>query len=404
MLDKSILHLVDPNTQTVKEMMDVLKANYSATSTLFSFTKFRQYFAHHIIEGRSIAELEECGQPWKEIQDSSILTNTNLLKTFESMSALPESYNNVIEPILAVTKPADINYDDVRAKILNEYTRRDSGASVSAIRTPDNGKSKTLKFKCGFCRYSGHTKTECRKKKAASNNAKGTGKKEKKSNTTSTSSAAVHVVNAEGLAPEDFINVAAVFYGLGSTSWMIDSGCTQHITNNLNNFAEYYAFTTPSTATLADKQRTSLQTLGSGHVIETTHIRDKEITIQLDDVLYCPSMENRLLSVTCLLSKGFTVTFNPSGETVIQHANATYSIGTQKNGQFWLGIAPQAFVSAVSTRSSTFLDILHQRLEHLNWEALQRIQTDPSLVDSITISDVPHSTHLCEGCILGKLH
>ena len=56
----TILHLINPNTQTAKEMMDTLSFNYSATSMLSSFTKFWQYFSHHINETRSLAEqLEE---------------------------------------------------------------------------------------------------------------------------------------------------------------------------------------------------------------------------------------------------------------------------------------------------------------------------------------------------------
>ena len=87
------------------------------------------------------------------------------------MSALSGEYNNVIELILAVTKPTDIKYDDVCAKLLNEATCQDT-ANVSAVHHAGNSNrtsSKTDKLKkhCGFCLYTRHTKDECRKKAAA---------------------------------------------------------------------------------------------------------------------------------------------------------------------------------------------------------------------------------------------
>ena len=42
-IDQSIMHLIDPATMTSKQIWDTLKANYSATSTLTSFVKFKQY-------------------------------------------------------------------------------------------------------------------------------------------------------------------------------------------------------------------------------------------------------------------------------------------------------------------------------------------------------------------------
>ena len=131
---------------------------------------------------------------------------------------------------------------------------------------------------------------------------------------------------------------------------MLDSGCIKHISNNLTNFSEHKPFATPSFATLADAAKTSMSTLSSGKVTGIIEVSGKALTVQLDNVLYCPSIAYRLISVSALDSKGFTTVFS-DGEARITKKNATIGTGTLKGGQYWLGITLPTTSVASSTHT-----------------------------------------------------
>ena len=105
---------------------------------------------------------------------------------FGLFTVLPESFNNVVEPILAVTKPADLKYDDIRACLLDESSRRDSGANVSALRFNKNARSapgsapRNPNVECFFCKRRGHVEAVCRTKEAAAKKAQEEAAKPKK--------------------------------------------------------------------------------------------------------------------------------------------------------------------------------------------------------------------------------
>ena len=290
--DPTLHHLLADNTTAAYSHWHTLKTNYGSESTLASFIKFKQYFSAVHDESKPLSEhLEKHGQLWKDIKDSGILANTELLRVFGLFTSLPESFNNVVEPIRAVTKPADLKFDDIRSRLIVEEIRRTSGnANVSAIRNGNssstsskpsgNGKGKKKKKgKCNFCGYAGHFEAECNKKKKAAEeaqkrtgsggNGNGQGGNGSGNSSSNTGSASVHVVTAEESTSEA-ANVAASFYAQGSVPWMLDSGCTRHMTNDLNDFTEYTPFKSPSIATLADTAKTTMATLGSGKVYGTT--------------------------------------------------------------------------------------------------------------------------------------
>ena len=181
---------------------------------------------------------------------------------------------------------------------------------------------------------------------------------------------------------------------------MIDSGCTDHMTNTLSDYSEYTDFATPSTATLADTAKTRIQTLGSGTINGTTFVNGKKQPIRLEHVLYCPSVSGRLLSIRCLTNKGLKVEFL-AHTTHISRNGSLHGIGHLKNRQWYMVITPEPSVHAVR-HADTPIDIAHQRFGHLNWEALQHLRSAAPPVRGLSLSDAPRSTHPCEGCQLGK--
>ncbi|GJE99425.1 hypothetical protein PsYK624_156870 [Phanerochaete sordida] len=416
-LDPSLLHLVNDPDLTAAAIWKKLCDNYSSTSTMAAFTKFKQYFAHTIDGSQPLEQqLDERGRLWKEVYDSGILQNLELLQVFGIMTALPESYNNVVEPILAVTKPGDLKLDVVRNRLLDEAARKEAPAVAAARFTgkPQAGASSKKKDKkkqkqkkegdCRYCGKPGHWEAECLTKKANSEALKKTNPGDSKG-VSNSGSASVHVVSAAdgAAAPEASIHSAS-WYSSGSTPWMIDSGCTKHITHDLNDFADYTAFSVPSHATLADKAKTRVSTLGSGLVVATTVVDGRTVELRLEGVLYAPSMENRLLSVACIEAKGFEIVFGNRRARITRNGT-TYGVGICRGGQYWLSLTAGAVTVAASTHSASLTDRIHARFGHLNWEAIQKLRaTDNPPVKGLTFDNSDRSPHPCEGCMMGKQH
>lgn len=406
-LDHLLLHLVNDDKLSLHKIWTKLMTNYSATSTLLAFTKLCAYFSHAVNSSQPLAQqLKERGRLWKEVQDSGILQSPELLQVFSLLIALPNTYNNIVEPILAVTKPADLKLDDVCNCLLDEAARKESpNGNVAAIRVNGNGASMSSdikkKGKCHFCGHMGHLEAECNKKKKAMKEAReGKGSKDSGSTTGSTS---IHAVSADG-STSKAANTATSFYLSGAMSWMIDSDCTRHMSPNLNKFAEYTLFASPSHATLADKAKTAVSTLGSGSIVVSTVVDRKSVLLRLESVLYSPSIEHRLLSIACLEAKGFSTVFSDRQACIICNGT-TYGLGTCRSRQYWLTLIARASSIAASVHHATSINIVHRCFAHLNWEAIWKLRaTDNSPVKGIAFDTESRSPHLCKGCIMGKHH
>lgn len=85
------------------------------------FIKFQEYFPT-VIDGTKplTDELEKHRRLWQEIDSSSILASKDLLKIFGLLTAVPDSYKHIINLILTITEPANLKYNDIQAKLLDE--------------------------------------------------------------------------------------------------------------------------------------------------------------------------------------------------------------------------------------------------------------------------------------------
>ena len=85
-------------------------------------------------------------------------------------------------------------------------------------------------------------------------------------------------------------------------TWLIDSGCTSHMTKHLSIF------------TTIDRSVQPKFKLGNGEVVQakgkwTIAINTKKCTKIVTNVLYIPELDQNLLSVTQMLRNGYAVSF-----------------------------------------------------------------------------------------------
>ncbi|KHJ39942.1 zinc knuckle [Trichuris suis] len=245
---------------------------------------------------------------------NSVLEVVELLKgagTEITTGDLPESYSGLVAA-LEGRDEADLTVEYVTGKMLDEYQRRTEDSSVGddsalAMRTsagqaarmrrhPAAGK----KLECFYCHKMGHFKSECKKRlrdlrqmndhgavaKVISGDERsrpGSDRKSPQRSTAFTTCERAQIAKANG-------------------GWLIDSGCTPHMTNDRSFFTELKE--NVGEVLLVTKEMTPAEGIGDGKVrcrLPNGNIED----ITLRDVLYVPELGGGLMSVSKITKNGY---------------------------------------------------------------------------------------------------
>ena len=320
------------------------------------------------------------------------------------LHALPSTYEIVQQTILAsVSDYKTITSANMRSRILSEELRQGTTAAISAIRT-----GKKASNTCNFCGAPGHWERECRRKKRGlskeeaqserkkwgANNMK---EKETAKEPPSVSATIQEVPNTPSSSTTD-VSVASasieslIFYIAREAKWMLDSGCSDHITHDISDFSKYQRLPIPQYIRLADGN-TRVSYVGIGTVIATMRIRGVPKQIILKDVIHSPDLGGRFISIRKIGNRGISTTF--TGDTVTLSSNGVdYAEGHLLGQQYWLTLQASA-PSINAIQHNIPIETLHARLGHLSWSALRKLsgQIDPNSKRTLST---------CEGCLLGK--
>ena len=184
--------------------------------------------------------------------------------------------------------------------------------------------------------------------------------------------------------------------------WMIDSGCTDHLSPFEDDFI--HLGTQMRYATVANGQQVSMHE--PGKVVVQQCIKGKILSIlTLQEVWFAPHAANQLLSVPMLTKQGYkcAITHNASriwntkGQLVIQ-ASAL----SPTNNLYWfqsLMITPMNGVLSSLAGQDSY-DLWHTRFGHLSKNALRQA---PLHVTGLPTIPVPVSSPSCKGCAMGKM-
>jgi hypothetical protein len=92
--------------------------------------------------------------------------------------------------------------------------------------------------------------------------------------------------------------------------WIVDSGATQHMTFEQEWFTTYEHIS-PRRVFMGDD--TVLEAIGKGSIRATMQVGDQLTHTTITQVLHVPEMQNNLILVSKLISKGFKVEFDKDG-------------------------------------------------------------------------------------------
>ena len=300
--------------ETAKEQWETLKGLYSPLGLQQLSAKIRAFTTYKPPEsGASIAEIStqlstlqyEIGTIDPNERPSNTLKISIL---FQAIRALDARYSPLILQLEISDTAKD--YDTIVAH-LTEFERRlgpkepikESVLSAKDLKkTPKNTK---FKGKCWNCDRIGHRSTECKSPK----------KPEK-----SPSTGPLATPNGgRGLSPppnqpRQQANVATEVSWLAGIKepknrdrllWIIDSGCSRHMTYAREAFTEYRVLDTPIQVTTASG--THIQAIAEGTITTQVAIRGSVRTIELTGVLHVPRLAGSLISVLQLQNKGITI-------------------------------------------------------------------------------------------------
>ena len=183
--------------------------------------------------------------------------------------------------------------------------------------------------------------------------------------------------------------------------WMIDSGCTNHMYFNKEEFTGYQ----PYRAGISIADGTTVWTKGRGTVEMEWLVPDGSSNVMsVNDVLHVPALACGLFSISQATRKGFTIKFEGDDCHIFQGTKLVGS-APKVNNTYVLGVTQSTasvamLIQALTTSlNEEAVELWHRRMGHLNEADLKRLV---NISKGITLSQKPHMKAICEACSKAK--
>ena len=230
------------------------------------------------------------------------------------LSSLPEDYNNLLTT-LETLEEQKLTWEYVRDRLISEFERRKVNTIEKKKGIEDalfvGGNSNTqrqsykCKAKCHYCHEVGHIQRDCEKKKREKEKEAS----DEKNENASFCSASTKFVD---FCPEFALCVGDALAGCDEDSerWLLDSACSQHMSDDVNDLVNYREFSEGEShnVTLADES--VVPAAGQGDLnMHLTDIHGKKIPVVFKNVMFVPTLKKKLISIGQLTQRGAEVVF-----------------------------------------------------------------------------------------------
>jgi transposase InsO family protein len=174
---------------------------------------------------------------------------------------------------------------------------------------------------------------------------------------------------------QDAITALAVGSFSSMDTWLIDSGCNMHITNNKKWYTTFHALDLQIAT--ADGQ-TSLQILGGGSVqLNLFTSRNKRTPITLHNVAYAPNARCNLISLSQLLEEGQISSQKADGTGMtLLTGQETVGEAKKEDGLYYARVEKEVRVDEPFAAAVDYKDpvmIWHRRLGHLGFQNMRNL-------------------------------
>ena len=335
------------------------------------------------------------------------------------LNGLPARFESLIVALDALGNEEKMfTLEFVKSRLLQEEQRtamKDSQSRGSALinkinRTPNSSRAPN-DWKCTNCGHTGHTATRCWGKDIDGRRPPApTNYKSRNNNNNRKPSAFVSqqrdksnivVINDAGYTCL-MTKISEGDVPLRSTSWLIDSACTAHMTFDRSTFVTYKPM---KSATVEMGTKAQAVVAGCGDVVVQLNVNGRKMPCKLKDVLHVPEFGYSLLSVPKLTANGFKAEFgNP--KCIIKHGSNVVASATLIKNMYVL----DEFESVASAHVAS-LQTWHERLAHVHTKGIaSMIQNNVVSGINVPKSDLHRTTKeepncnsvTCAACVYGK--
>ena len=115
----------------------------------------------------------------------------------------------------------------------------------------------------------------------------------------------------------------------GNLTFCVDSGCTNHLMNDMTCFYELLMLEKPIRIAVA-KTNHYMEAIGVGNIRVTSNVHNRDVKCNIRNVLYVPSLRRNLLSVKMLEMANIKVVFS-NGKVSLYDEGTLVGIGHRDN-------------------------------------------------------------------------
>lgn len=190
-------------------------------------------------------------------------------------------------------------------------------------------------------------------------------------------------------------------------AWVLDTGATDHMSNDKRNFFNYRDLKEPVTVRYGDGRH------GLGVGIDSLHLRytsnsNHSHVVLLQEVLFVPGLQRKLMSLSKITDKGNCGEFQGDQILIYNGHRELLFVASKENGLYFAKVnevnSADCLIMTKSTGPS--LDLWHQRFGHLDKAYLSKMLKN-DLVNGFncqrSAENLPDGDFIdCEACKLGK--
>jgi hypothetical protein len=183
-------------------------------------------------------------------------------------------------------------------------------------------------------------------------------------------------------------------YSSGGSSWVLDSGCTNHMTGERSMFSSYSP-TTNSNDNIVFGDNSKGEVIGLGKVaISLDH--------SISNVLHVDSLSYNLLSVSQLCEMGYNCLFTDKGVEVFKREDASIVFtGRLKNKLYLVDFSKsETKIETCLVAKSSMGWLWHRRLAHVGMRNLAKLLKDNHILGLTNVSF--EKDKICSACQAGK--